>query len=51
MIPEHTCNMVIETNKCKLPKCIKECSKEPDGVGDCRDNLCYCTYYCKDPPM
>ncbi|XP_021282931.1 uncharacterized protein LOC110415564 isoform X1 [Herrania umbratica] len=50
-IPEHTCHKVIATNICKLQKCIQECSKEPAGAGDCRDNICYCSYYCKDPPM
>ncbi|XWS56155.1 hypothetical protein CRYUN_Cryun09bG0061900 [Craigia yunnanensis] len=50
-IPEHTCQKVIETNTCELQKCIQECCKEPAGMGDCRDNNCYCTYYCKDPPM
>ncbi|KAA3466809.1 hypothetical protein ERO13_D01G123700v2 [Gossypium hirsutum] len=51
-IPEHTCHKVIETNTCELQKCIHECSKEPAGVGDCTDyNVCYCTFYCKDPPL
>ncbi|OMO68835.1 S locus-related glycoprotein 1 binding pollen coat [Corchorus olitorius] len=51
-IPEHTCHKVIDqTNICELQKCIQECSKEPAGMGNCRDNICYCTYYCKDPPM
>ncbi|KAK6232325.1 hypothetical protein SCA6_002398 [Theobroma cacao] len=50
-IPEHTCHKVIGTSICELQKCIQECSKEPAGAGDCRDNICYCSYYCKDPPM
>ncbi|KAL4312580.1 hypothetical protein GQ457_01G014390 [Hibiscus cannabinus] len=50
-IPEHTCHKVIETNSCELHKCMEECSKEPAGLGGCRDNICYCTYYCKDPPI
>ncbi|KAF9664796.1 hypothetical protein SADUNF_Sadunf16G0055300 [Salix dunnii] len=50
-IPEHTCHKLVDMNSCDLQKCNQECSKEPLGVGECRNAFCSCTYYCKQPPM
>ncbi|KAH7554247.1 hypothetical protein JRO89_XS12G0142800 [Xanthoceras sorbifolium] len=50
-IPEHTCHKEIDSKKCDLQKCIQECSEEPNGVGECKQSICFCTYYCKNPPM
>ncbi|KAL6273187.1 hypothetical protein Pyn_24558 [Prunus yedoensis var. nudiflora] len=50
-IPEHSCHKLIDQSiRCELQNCIKECSKEPSGVGVCKSRVCFCTYYCKDPP-
>ncbi|PQQ01452.1 hypothetical protein Pyn_39247 [Prunus yedoensis var. nudiflora] len=50
-IPEHSCQKLIDQSiRCELQNCIKECSKEPSGVGVCKSRVCFCTYYCKDPP-
>ncbi|KAK1562354.1 hypothetical protein Q3G72_010622 [Acer saccharum] len=50
-IPEHTCHKVIDSKRCDSQKCIQECSKEPNGLGECKQSICFCTYYCKNPPM
>lgn len=50
-IPEHTCHKLINSKKCKLQKCIQECSEQFNGMGECKQTFCFCTYYCKDPPM
>ncbi|KAL9425555.1 hypothetical protein AB3S75_032503 [Citrus x aurantiifolia] len=50
-IPEHTCHKLINSNKCESQKCIQECSEQFSGVGECKQTFCFCTYYCKDPPM
>ncbi|KAJ4705518.1 S locus-related glycoprotein 1 binding pollen coat [Melia azedarach] len=50
-IPEHTCHKLIDSKNCDLQKCIQECSQEPNGVGECKQTICFCTYYCKNPPM
>ncbi|OAY43086.1 hypothetical protein MANES_08G041200v8 [Manihot esculenta] len=50
-IPEHTCHKKIDIKTCDFQKCNKECAKETLGVGDCRNALCFCTYYCKQPPI
>ncbi|PON76182.1 S locus-related glycoprotein 1 binding pollen coat protein [Parasponia andersonii] len=51
-IPEHTCHKLVNLTKCDLQSCTQECSKEAHGNGVCKDNtLCFCTYYCKDPPV
>ncbi|KAJ6914452.1 hypothetical protein NC651_016657 [Populus alba x Populus x berolinensis] len=50
-MPEHTCRKLLSMNRCDLQKCNQECSKEPLGVGECRNANCSCTYYCKQPPM
>ncbi|KAK3227157.1 hypothetical protein Dsin_007019 [Dipteronia sinensis] len=50
-IPEHTCHKVIDSKRCNSQKCIQECSKEPNGLGECKQSICFCTYYCKNPPM
>ncbi|KAK7244687.1 hypothetical protein RIF29_39512 [Crotalaria pallida] len=49
-IPEHWCQKLIHSSNCKLQKCFQECSKEPYGIGECKDSTCFCTYYCRDPP-
>ncbi|BFG38478.1 hypothetical protein CerSpe_247520 [Prunus speciosa] len=50
-IPEHWCHKLIDQScRYELQSCIKECSKEPSGVGVCQNTVCFCTYYCKDPP-
>ncbi|KAL1351086.1 hypothetical protein AAHE18_06G071900 [Arachis hypogaea] len=50
-IPEHWCHKMIRLNKCESQKCYEECSKEQYGGGDCKGATCFCTYYCKDPPL
>ncbi|KAL2345357.1 hypothetical protein Fmac_006642 [Flemingia macrophylla] len=50
-IPEHWCHKLIHLSNCELQKCFQECSKEPYGIGECKDSSCFCTYYCKDPPL
>ncbi|GLT88351.1 hypothetical protein SLE2022_063810 [Rubroshorea leprosula] len=49
-IPEHTCQKIIHSKRCDTWKCTQECSKKPAGVGQCRGFICFCTYFCKDPP-
>ncbi|KAJ7975961.1 S locus-related glycoprotein 1 binding pollen coat [Quillaja saponaria] len=49
-IPEHTCHRLVYWSSCDWQKCIQECSKEPYGLGQCENNTCICTYYCKEPP-
>ena len=51
MLPEHTCHKMVNLTKCDLQNCGQECSKEPYGFGVCKENVCVCTYYCKNPPV
>lgn len=50
-IPEHWCHKLIHISNCEPQKCLQECSKQPYGVGECKDATCFCTFYCKDPPL
>ncbi|KAL7194214.1 hypothetical protein ACSBR1_034596 [Camellia fascicularis] len=50
-LPEDTCHKLIDSSKCELQKCSKDCSKEPYGLGICTGTTCICTYYCKQPPQ
>ncbi|KAI9077307.1 hypothetical protein K1719_028640 [Acacia pycnantha] len=50
-IPEHSCHELLNLSNCDTQKCSQECSKHPSGVGQCRSSTCFCTYYCKDPPL
>ncbi|KAK7284718.1 hypothetical protein RJT34_19470 [Clitoria ternatea] len=51
-IPEHWCHKLVHLNNCELQKCFQECSKEPYGIGECKEySTCFCTYYCKNPPL
>ncbi|EXB86893.1 hypothetical protein L484_007316 [Morus notabilis] len=50
-IPEHTCHKQIVLTGCNQQNCTRECSKEPYGFGACKDGVCFCTFYCKDPPV
>nr|DAD42136.1 TPA_asm: hypothetical protein HUJ06_000366 [Nelumbo nucifera] len=47
---EHTCQEAIGSSKCDSQRCTQECYKEARGAGECRNNICICTYYCKQPP-
>ncbi|KAL4578272.1 hypothetical protein LXL04_014393 [Taraxacum kok-saghyz] len=50
-IPEHMCKKTISMRKCEVRRCEDKCSKrEAFGVGKCNDNMCICSYYCKQPP-
>ncbi|KAG4396542.1 hypothetical protein GLYMA_19G204900v4 [Glycine max] len=44
-IPEHWCHKLIHLSNCELQKCFQECSKQPYGIGECKDSTCFCTYY------
>ncbi|KAJ0028514.1 hypothetical protein Pint_36352 [Pistacia integerrima] len=37
--------------KCEIEKCNQACSEFPNAVGECKQTNCFCTYFCKDPPM
>ncbi|XP_028777509.1 uncharacterized protein LOC114734137 [Neltuma alba] len=50
-IPEHSCHKLVPLSNCDNQKCSQECSKHPNGVGQCKATACFCTYYCKDPPL
>ena len=50
-IPEHTCQKQISMKICESYKCQQVCYVEAVGVGDCRGTSCFCTYYCKQPPI
>ncbi|EHA8591326.1 hypothetical protein COCNU_scaffold043638G000010 [Cocos nucifera] len=50
-IPEHTCQKTIGTVKCKPERCEQECSMQPDGRGECMDDVCSCSFYCQRPPV
>ncbi|CAL0310041.1 unnamed protein product [Lupinus luteus] len=49
-IPEHWCHKLIHSSNCEMHKCFQECTKEPYGIGQCKDTTCFCTYYCTNPP-
>ncbi|KAE9590758.1 hypothetical protein Lalb_Chr20g0111031 [Lupinus albus] len=49
-IPEHWCHKLIHSSNCEMQKCFQECTKEPYGIGECKDTTCFCTYYCTNPP-
>ncbi|XP_054799935.1 putative defensin-like protein 128 [Prosopis cineraria] len=50
-IPEHSCHELLHLSNCDNQKCSLECSKHPNGVGQCKVTTCFCTYFCKDPPL